>query len=326
MKFAARSIAAVLCATVLAVGIPAARAQTPPLTPVTFAIISANASEWPVFIAKQQGFFRDEGLDVSIVSASTPPNVMNAVATNAANLGDTGSDTAIAAIVHGLAVKIVAPVFTTNPFVLVVPASIKSWSDLRGKSVVLASKQDVTAMSFAAMAAKNHAKMDDFSITLSGDSSARYAALSSGNVQGAMLAQPFDLEAEANGMHALDKSYATMKDWMFKTVFVNSAWAAANRPTAVKVLRALRSAIRFGYAQREPTVAVLIEATHASPAIARSTYDIDFGTWHAFEPDLKMNERGLLNVARAQVAFGVLTEMPKIGDIYDGSFAAAAAR
>jgi hypothetical protein len=31
-------------------------------------------------------------------------------------------------------------------------------------------------------------------------------------------------------------------------------------------------------------------------------------------------------VARAQVAFGVLTEMPKIGDIYDGSFAAAAAR
>jgi NitT/TauT family transport system substrate-binding protein len=326
MKFPSRGVAAVLGAAVLSMSASAARAQTPPLTPVTFAIISANASEWPVFIAKQQGFFRDEGLDVSIVSASTPPNVMNAVATNAANLGDTGSDTAIAAIVHGLAVKIVAPVFTTNPFVLVVPATIKSWSDLHGKSVVLASKQDVTAMSFAAMAAKNHAKMDDFSITLSGDSSARYAALSSGNVQGAMLSQPFDLEAEANGMHALDTSYATMKDWMFKAVFVNSAWAAANRPVAVKVLRALRDAIRFGYAHRDATIAVLIDATHASPAIARSTYDIDFGTWHAFEPNLKMNERGLLNVAQAQVAFGVLTEVPKIGDIYDGSFAAAAAR
>jgi ABC-type nitrate/sulfonate/bicarbonate transport system substrate-binding protein len=117
-----------------------------------------------------------------------------------------------------------------------------------------------------------------------------------------------------------------MKDWMFKTVFVNSAWAAANRPIAVKVLRALRDAIRFGYAQRDATIAVLIDVTHAGPAIARSTYDIDFGTWHAFEPNLKMNERGLLNVARAQVAFGVLTEVPKIGDIYDGSFAAAAAR
>jgi NitT/TauT family transport system substrate-binding protein len=325
MTFRLRCLGTAACVALI-FGVSAARAQTPALTPVTFAIISANASEWPVFIAKQQGFFRDEGLDVSIVSAGTPPNVMNAVATNAANLGDTGSDTAIAAIEHGLAVKIVAPVFTVNPFVLVVPATIKSWSDLRGKAVVLATKQDVTAMSFASMAAKNHAKMDDFSIVLSGDSSARYAALASGNVQGAMLSQPFDLEAEANGMHALDTSYDTMKDWVFKTVTVNAAWASANRATTVKVLRALRNAIRFGYAQREPTVAFLIDATHASPAIAQRTYEVDFGTWHAFEPNLKMNEAGLLNVARAQVAFGVLTALPKIGDLYDGSFAAAAAR
>jgi NitT/TauT family transport system substrate-binding protein len=225
-----------------------------------------------------------------------------------------------------LAVKIVAPVFTVNPFVLVVPATIASWSDLRGKSIVLATKQDVTAMSFASMAAKNHAKMDDFSIVLSGDSGARYAALASGNVQGAMLSQPFDLEAEANGMHALATSYGTMKDWVFKTVTVNAAWANANRGTTVNVLRALRNAIRFGYAQRAPTVAILVEATHATPAIAERTYEVDFGTWRAFEPNLKLNEGGLLNVARAQMAFGVLSAMPKIGDLYDGSFAAAAAR
>jgi NitT/TauT family transport system substrate-binding protein len=326
MKNSLRIVLTAVCVATLAAGVLPARAQTPALIPVTFAIIAPNASEWPVLIAKQQGFFRDEGLDVSIVSANTPPNVMNAVATNAANLGDTGSDTAIAAIVHGLAVKIVAPIFTVNPFALVVPPSIKSWTDLRGKQVVLASKQDVTAMSFAAMAAKNHATMDDFSITLSGDSSARYAALASGNVQGAMLAQPFDLEAEAHGMHALDTSFATMKDWMFKSVFVNTAWAEANRATTVKVLRALRSAIRFGYAQREPTVAILIDATHAGATIVQSTYDLDFVTWHAFDPNLKMNERGLLNVAQAQVAFGVLTTLPKLGDIYDPSFVAAIAR
>jgi NitT/TauT family transport system substrate-binding protein len=326
MKYPFRFALAALCAATLSAGAQTARAQAPALIPVTFAIIAPNASEWPVLIAKQQGFFRDEGLDVSIVSVSTPPNVMNAVATNAANLGDTGSDTAIAAIVHGLAVRIVAPIFTVNPFALVVPPAIKSWNDLRGKGVVLASKQDVTAMAFAAMAARNHATMDDFSITLSGDSSARYAALAGGNVQGAMLAQPFDLEAEAHGMHALDTSYATMKDWMFKSVFVNSAWADANRATTVKVLHALRSAIRFGYAQREATIAILVDATHASPAIAQSTYDLDFGTWHAFDPNLKMNERGLLNVAQAQVAFGVLTTLPKYGDLYDGSFVAAMAR
>ena len=251
---------------------------------------------------------------------------MNAIATNGAQLGDTGSDTAIAAIAHGLAVKIVAPVFTTNPFVLAVPAAVKSWNDLKGKAIILATKQDVTAMAFGSMAAKNHLKMDDFSIVVAGDSAARYAALTSGNVQGAMLSQPFDLEAEANGMHALDTSYDTMKDWVFKTVSVNSAWAAANRPVVLKVLRALRTAIRYGYSHRDQTVAVLVDATHAKEAIAQRSYDVDFGTWKAFEPNLKMNEAGLLNVARAQVAFGALTEVPKIGDLYDGSFVAALGR
>jgi NitT/TauT family transport system substrate-binding protein len=322
-----RCIVAVAVAGLVTIG-PPARAQTAPpaLIPVTYAIINPNASEWPVFIAKQQNFFRDEGLDVTIVTSGSPPNVLNAVATNGANLGDTGSDTAIAAIAHGLAVRIIAPIFTTNPFVLVVPAAIKSWADLRGKNVVLATKQDVTAMAFASMAAKNHAKLDDFSIIISGDSGARYAALASGNVQGAMLSQPFDLEAEANGMHPLASSYDTMKDWVFKTVTVNRAWADANRPTVVKVLRALRTAIRFGYAQRDATVNVLVDATHAKPDIAQRTYEVDFGTWHAFEPALRMNETGLLNVARAQVAFGALTAMPKIGDLYDGSFSAALGR
>jgi NitT/TauT family transport system substrate-binding protein len=326
MRFDVRAVVAVCCVAGLAVGGAPVQAQTAPLIPITFAIISPNASEWPVFIAKQQGFFKAEGLDVTIIASGSPPNVMNAVATNGANLGDTGSDTAIAAIAHGLAVKIVAPIFTTNPFVLVVPAAIKSWSDLRGKNIMLATKQDVTAMSFASMAEKNHLKLDDFSLIVSGDSGARYAALTSGNAQGAMLSQPFDLEAEASGMHPLATSYDTMKDWVFKTVTVNRAWAEANRPVVVKVLRALRSAMRFGYANRDATVAVLIDATHAKPDIAEKTYDVDFGTWKAFEPNLKMNETGLMNVARAQVAFGALTELPKLSDLYDGSFAAALGR
>jgi hypothetical protein len=92
------------------------------------------------------------------------------------------------------------------------------------------------------------------------------------------------------------------------------------------VLRALRSAMRFGYANRDATVAVLIDATRAKPEIARKTYDVDFGTWKAFEPNLKMNETGLMNVARAQVAFGALAALPAIGDLYDGSFVAALGR
>jgi ABC-type nitrate/sulfonate/bicarbonate transport system substrate-binding protein len=325
MNAVARRAAGLLAALLLAAPAAPAGAQTP-LPAVTFAIIAPNASEWPVFIAKQQGFFRDEGVDVTIVTAGTPPSVMNQLATGAAQMADTGSDTAIAGIARGLGVKIVAPLFTTNPFVLVVTPAIKSWTDLKGGTVVLATKSDVTAISFARMAAKNKLAMSDFSIALAGDSSARFAALSSGSVAGAMLSQPFDFEAEANGMHVLDTSYDTLHDWVFKTVDVNAAWAAGNRPTVVKVLRALHRAIAFGYAQRDATVAILVDATHANLPIAQRTYDEDFGRWKAFDPNLKLNENALLAVANAQVEFGALPAAPKIADLYDGSFAAAAVR
>jgi ABC-type nitrate/sulfonate/bicarbonate transport system substrate-binding protein len=323
MKDLQRGAGGLIAAFILAVTAVPAGAQTP-LPAVTFAIIAPNASEWPVFIAKQQGFFRDEGVDVTIVTAATPPNVMNELATGAAQMADTGSDTAIAGIARGLGVKIVAPLFTTNPFVLVVTPAIKSWADLKGGTVVLATKSDVTAISFARMAAKNKLAMSDFSIVVAGNSSERFAALAGGSVAGAMLSQPFDFEAEANGMHVLDTSYDTLPDWVFKTVDVNAAWAAANRTTAVKVLRALRRAITFGYAQRDATVAILVDATHASLPIAQRTYDEDFGRWKAFDPTLKLNENALLTVTNAQVEFGALQSAPTIAELYDGSYAAAA--
>ena len=65
---------------------------------------------------------------------------------------------------------------------------------------MLATKQDVTAIAFSAMAAAHNLKLDDFSIVISGNSTERIAGLNSGNVQGAMLNEPYDLAAEAAGV------------------------------------------------------------------------------------------------------------------------------
>ena len=70
---------------------PPAGAQTA-LTELTFGILTPTASEWPVYIAQAQGFYKDEGLNVTIVEGNTPPNVINMVATNGANLVDNGCD------------------------------------------------------------------------------------------------------------------------------------------------------------------------------------------------------------------------------------------
>ena len=291
---------------------------------MNFAILTPTASEWPIYLAQAQGFYKDEGLNVSIIEGNSPPNVINLVATNGANMADNGCDSEIAAVSHGLPLKIVAPMFTVNPYSLVVLPSIKSWAVLKGKSVMLGSKQDVTAIALSSMAAAHKLTLDDFTIVIGGNSTARYAGLASGNVQGAMLAQPFDLLAESKGDTILATASDTIKDWDFTCIAVNNDWGAKNRPVVLKFLRALRKAIQYGYANKAGAVAVLVDKAKVDPAIAAKAWDIDFGKWKAFNPALKISPTAIQTVGKYQVQFGVIPSMPSMNELYDGSFIADA--
>ena len=312
-----------LAALAVMAGPAPAVAQTA-LTEMTFGILTPTASEWPVYIAQAEGFYKDEGLNVTIVEGNTPPNVINMVATNGANMADNGCDSEIAAVTHQLPLKIVAPMFGVNPYSLVVLPSIKTWADLKGKSVMLGTKQDVTAIALGALAAAHKMTLDDFQIVIGGNSTARYAGLASGNVQGSMLGQPFDLLAESKGDLILGTASDVIKDWAFTCVAANNDWASKNRPTVLKFLRALRKAIQYGYANKAGSVAVLVDKTKVDPVIAARAWDLDFGKWKAFNPTLKLSIPALQSVGKYQVQFGVIQAMPPMNDLYDPSFVADA--
>lgn len=303
---------------------PAGRAQN--LIEVNYALLAPSASEWPLYLAEKEGFFRQEGLKVTIVSAGSPPGVVNQLASNAVQLGDNGTDSYNAAIARGLPIKIVAPQFRVNPYALIVGPSIKTFGDIKGKSIVVGTKQDVTALALAAMLQKHGMKIGDVTMIVGGNSGARYAAVSSGHVDGAMLSQPFDILAESKGMRSLESAYDVLPDWSFTTIAVNTKWAAANRPTVVKVLRAMRKAIEWGYTHREQAVADLIEWTHVDRTVAEKSYDADWVRWKAWDPKMQLSPSGLRNVAQAQVQFGALTAVPALQTVYDPSFVAEALR
>jgi ABC-type nitrate/sulfonate/bicarbonate transport system substrate-binding protein len=297
------------------------------LPEVTFGIVGApGAAGWPLLLAQTQGFFKDEGIAMTFVQGSSPQNITGQVATGAIDLAGNGCDVEMAAIAHGLPIKILAPMFSVNPYELVVGPNVKSWSDLKGKSVMLATKQDVTAITFGAMAAQQHLTLDDFSILIGGTSDQRFAGLSSGNVQGAMLTQPFDFVAESKGNHILSSAADVTRGWVFNCIFTNAAWAAKNRPLVVNFLRALRRGMQFGYTHKPASVTALVNATHIDPAIAERAWDTDFGKWKAFDTTLNLTTAALQNIGKYQVDFGVFPAMPPIADLYDPSFTVDALR
>jgi NitT/TauT family transport system substrate-binding protein len=323
-RLSMRALALLLLAAMVSFAAPGPAGAQTALTDVSFGILTPTAAEWPLYITQAEGYFKDEGLNVSIVQGNSPPNVINMVATNGVNLADNGCDSEFVAIAHGLGIKIVAPMFTTNPYSLVVLPSIKTWADLKGKSVMLATKQDVTAIAFIAMAAAHNLKLDDFSIVLSGNSTERIAGLNSGNVQGAMLNEPYDLAAEASGDRILGSAVDTTKDWAFACIFANTSWAEKNRPLVVKFLRAVHRGMQYGYAHKAESVAALVASAHIDPAIAARSWDIDFGKWKAYDPNLKLSSSGIAAIGKYQVGFGIIPVVPPMADLYDPSFAAEA--
>ena len=302
-----------------------ARAQAPPAPmAVSYGILNYTAAEWPLILAQDEGFFKKEGIAVSVVSLSSPPNVINALASGAVNVGEDGTDSIIAAVSRNLPLKIVAPIFAADPYSLIVSPSITSIDQLKGKTVMLGTKQDVTAITFAAMLKPHHLTLDDFSIVVAGSTPARYQALLSGNAQGSMLLQPFDLLAESQGYHVLESSgHDTLKNWLFTTLAVNTSWAAANKPAVTAMIKALREGVQYGAAHKADAIKTLIAYTKTTPEIAEKTYNLYFGQWKVFD-DPAVTAAQLDDIAKQQMAFGVITKEPTFAELYDGQYAAAA--
>lgn len=298
----------------------ASSAQTVAPLELTLAMNAPGSGNWPVYIADQQGFFRDEGLHVTTVLTGSNTATINTVATGDANVGLDGSDIEIEAAAHGLPVKIVAPEFGPNPYTLVVAASITSWDQLKGKTIVLGSPQDVSSVTFAKMAAAQHLDRNDFSIVNSPSSSSRYAALLSGTAQATVLSQPFDILAQQNGYHALASGSDLIKPWADTCFAVNTKWAAnpANRATIVQFVRALRKGVRFGYADPSGAIAALIRATNVSPEVARRAYAVDFREKHVFDINDRLDLPGDLAAMGATVG--------AIADVFDPTYLNESAR
>jgi ABC-type nitrate/sulfonate/bicarbonate transport system substrate-binding protein len=314
------SLAFLSFAVLLAGGVGPAAAQTPPVATVVLAMNAPGSGNWPVYIADQQGFFKEQGLNVEMVLTGSNTNTINAVATGGANIALDGSDIEIEAAGHGLPLKIVAPEFGPNPYTLVVAANIGSWSDLKGKTLVLGSAQDVSSLTFARMAAAQHLQRSDFTIVNSPSSSSRYAALISGTAQATVLSQPFDILAIDAGYRALASGADVIPVWADTCFAVNTTWAAQNHGVVVRFVRALRKAVRFGYANPSAAISALIRGTNVNATIARKAYDVDFRSKRVFvindRFDLPAGLRAMADTARAA---GV-TAVPRIEDVYDPAY------
>jgi ABC-type nitrate/sulfonate/bicarbonate transport system substrate-binding protein len=299
---------------------PIAAQTKAPLFEIVVSSVGPGAPEWPLYIGEELGLFAKVGLTVSESTAGNAQNTVTALVTGDAPLAILASDIIIVSAARQLPIAYIAPIITIPTYSLVVAPSIKTWNDLRGKVVLVTNKEDITAITLRKLAQAQ--KMDwlkDFNILISGTSQLRTVALASGNAQGAMLTQPYDVYAQRQGMHVLARASDVMHDWVSNGLAVNPKWAAVHRPELVRFLRVLREAIAYAYAHPADAVAIMSRKLRLEPADVQIAYDEIFGQ-NGMSRDLVVNERALRNVEDGVVDIGTLPSAPPLANFVDASF------
>ena len=223
-------------------------------------------------LAQKRGFLKEEGFDSEILRIAAAAG--RAALTNGDIDYSTGiGGTAIGGALSGIPIKVVACFVPAPVLALVARPEYKTIQSLKGKTVAILIAGGVAH--FAARAIVRHGGLDaekDLKYLAVGPPDARYAALSQGLVEAAVLGPPLDFEARKQGHNILARADEVI---VFpETGLVASVKKIQEKPDEIKrVIRAGIKANRYIRSNRDGTVQFLSEWLRLNRESAAATYD-----------------------------------------------------
>jgi ABC-type nitrate/sulfonate/bicarbonate transport system substrate-binding protein len=280
----------------------------------------------PYKIAEQQGFFAREHLTVQLVPLDGGTDQMvKRLDAGDVEISSSATPYFIQAVAEGRSNAVAVAAATANPlYSLIVKPEIKSFADLKGKTLGLSLAVDTISISMRKLLELKGLKASDYKVKELVGTPVRYDCLKSGECDGVPLGQPDDFVAIDQGFHRLGMSTEAVKHFEFTLLLVRPDWAKQNRAALVGFLRGFAASLRFfrDPAHRDAVVKAITESTGVSDKIARATLALyvnpDRGVMpRAGEIDLK----GLAQVIAFMGEGGILKgPLPKPERFVDRSY------
>jgi NitT/TauT family transport system substrate-binding protein len=252
-----------LCVIALALAIFGCGAEDSDRTKLTVGVVPI-ADVAPVQVGIDQGFFRDEGLDVELHTGRGGAEIVPQVVSGDVQVGFSSTPTLLTAATEGLPIEIVAPAVGSPPrkeghgenvegaLMVTKDSAIRGYADLAGKTVAvnaLGNVIDVTLNAALDRHGVDHTGVKRLEVPFPD----MLAALDAGRVDAAFLATPFKTIAEQSGKYrAVGFSiYETRPELIHTTYFVSREWADGNEQVLERFLSALRRSMLYA-AEHEP--------------------------------------------------------------------------
>ena len=265
----------------------------------------------PVYLARDNGYFRDEHLSVSVTYLSTGDKIAYALLSGSVDIARYTPDWFIRAVMKGGSnVKIVLGSANVLTFSLIVPNTVKGYADLQGERIGVSTIAAADTSVIIKMLAAHGLKRGEFSLIQAGSSPERAAALRAGSLGATLLSPPADQRLiDDGGFKRLDMSTNVIPHYAWGAETVREDWAKASRPKLVAYMRAWIKAYRFLHdpTNKEIVIKLLARESKIDDRYARTTYDIYYGP-NATAPD----EDGKLDKLDYQVMIADMVERGQI--------------
>jgi ABC-type nitrate/sulfonate/bicarbonate transport system substrate-binding protein len=285
----------------------------------------------PHLVAQSKGFFAQQNLTVDYVVAGQSAAACQQVLAKAANFGECSLNDMIQADQSGAnLIDVMGETVTTVQDAVMVKPNINSWSDVKGKTVIVGGPKDNTAYFFHLMARANGLKDSDYDFQYAGASAARLAALKSGAVDVAILADPYYAEAEAGGYKALDfliPKYVNADNYAGQGFVVTPEWSKAHANESERFIAALLMAAKWIYdpANKQELYNIVHEKLNLSQDAFNETYQNTIVDQKEFSTSGQITDQGVSGVMKGLLDLGSLKEpLPQASKFYDVTYVTGA--
>jgi NitT/TauT family transport system substrate-binding protein len=215
------------------------------------------------YVAQQNGYFRDEGLDVQILEGAGSGTAADLVANGSNDFGFSDAGVVAKAINDGASIKMVMGIYQRNPSVIISlsDSGIEGPEDLVGKSVG-ASAGEAPLQLLPAYLSSNDVDPDEVNV-VNIDPAAKITALLQEQVDAIVGYSSSDLpiaETQAQGgvnvQHYADYGVVTLSNGI-----ITSEEMISERPEVVRAfVRALRKGFEFCESNEQESVDTLVDA------------------------------------------------------------------
>ena len=241
---------------------------------VRVAYPSMNTSVYGLIIAEKEGYLKEEGIDLQLLSIRGEIAIRTALAGEIDFFTNAGS--ALAAAVRNVPVKILT-VFQDKPaWDLIAQPNIKSIAQLRGTNIAIMSPEGSLAVVAREMLRKNGIDpAKDVNLVVMGGDSVRYPALQAKSISATLFNTGMSIQAQKEGFSKLANAsdYATL---------IQGGLAAATvklKENPKKISRFIRASLKglnFFLLKREPAIKYMMSALRMTDhQLAESIYDIE---------------------------------------------------